>query len=563
MKHYNIPIFLPEEACPFRCVYCNQFSIAGQHKIPNPEEVKSWIIQNLQSFRCKDAHVEVAFFGGNFTGLPIAMQDRYLRVVLPFLESGEVHSIRCSTRPDYIDEQRLIQLKNMGMRHIELGAQSTNEEVLLASGRGHSYEDIVIASQMILNSGMVLGLQMMLGLPESDFDKEIQTARDIVSLGARETRIYPCLVIRDTALERHYLNKRYTPLSMDEAICRAALLTGYFTEHNVKVLRIGLHPSEDLDGAALVAGPYHHNFAEMVYTKLWQSRLSAIQGKGCRLTITTHPDERSHAIGFEAKNKKDLLRRFREVRFENDDTLERHNFTYHIDDTNRTPFIIASSLMPDEARQRLSSMGEVLWLHPTDFVYHSISTHPDIYFFLFDNKIIFAPNTPTEWLRCLGNHGISLIKGIKPLSSEHPHTTPYNACAVGNALVHNFKHTDTVVARQFSNHIHVSQGYTRCNLIALSPHHAITSDRGIEKALKDNSIEVLFVDPKHIKLSGHAHGFFPGCCGIINDNLIVCGSLSQLQEHNEIEEMAHKANLNVIELYDGPLVDIGSILSVI
>ena len=169
----------------------------------------------------------------------------------------------------------------------------------------------------------------------------------------------------------------------------------------------------------------------------------------------------------------------------------------------------------------------------------------------------------TEWLRTLGRHGISLIKGLKPLTSEHPHTTPYNACAVGDTLVHNLQYTDIVITRQFNKHIHVTQGYTRCNLIALSPHHAITSDRGIEKALKDNGIEVLFVDPKQINLSGHAHGFFPGCCGIINDNLIVCGSLSQLQEQNEIKEIAHKANLNVIELYDGPLGDIGSILSVI
>lgn len=520
-------------------------------------------MRNLESFPRKDAYVEVAFFGGNFTGLPIAMQDEYLRVVQPFLESGDIHSIRCSTRPDYIDERRLKELKKWGMKHIELGAQSTNNKVLLASGRGHGYEEIASASQKILENELILGLQMMLGLPGSDFDKELQTAHDIVSLGASETRIYPCLVISDTALERRYLNKSYMPLSMEEAVSRSAVITDYFCKHNVKVLRIGLHPSEELDSNAFIAGPYHHNFAELVYTELWHSRLSTIKNKGQQLTITTHPDERSHAIGFEAKNKKALLQNFQKVRFECDDTLRRNEFRYHIDNSNKTPFLIASSLMPEEAQQRLSTMGEVLWLQPTDFVYHSIATHPDIYFFNFDNKIIFAPNTPTEWLRTLGRHGVSLIKGLKPLTSKHPHTTPYNACAVGDTLIHNLQYTDIVITRQFNKHIHVTQGYTRCNLIALSPHHAITSDRGIEKALKDNSIEVLFVDPKQINLSGHAHGFFPGCCGIINDNLIICGSLSQLQEQNEIKEIAHKANLNVIELYDGPLVDIGSILSII
>ena len=118
MKHYNIPVFLPELACPFRCVYCNQFSITGKQKMPDIQEVKNTIDSYLESFKEKDRFVEVAFFGGNFTGLPEKMQDDYLKIVQPYLEKGVVNGIRCSTRPDYIDEKRVKILKNFGMKNI-------------------------------------------------------------------------------------------------------------------------------------------------------------------------------------------------------------------------------------------------------------------------------------------------------------------------------------------------------------------------------------------------------------------------------------------------------------
>ena len=189
MRYYNIPIFLPELAGPFQCVYCNQYNITGKHKLPDAQEVKNVIDQYLASFSSKDRFVEVAFFGGNFTGLPIKMQDDFLRVVQPYLEKGLVDGIRCSTRPDYISFDRVKAVKSMGMMNIELGAQTTNDLILQKCGRGHSFDDIRKASAIILENDASLGLQMMLGLPFDSFEDDFQTARDIVRLGASETRI--------------------------------------------------------------------------------------------------------------------------------------------------------------------------------------------------------------------------------------------------------------------------------------------------------------------------------------------------------------------------------------
>lgn len=563
MKYYNIPVFLPELACPFRCVYCNQFSIAGKSQIPDCEQVKHIIDLHLQSFKEKDRFVEVAFFGGNFTGLPEKMQDEYLETVAPYLESGLIQGIRCSTRPDYINKERLKVLKQFGMRNIELGAQSTDNEVLLQCGRGHDFEAIKSASEMILAEGFTLGLQMMIGLPGSSPEKDFQTAKDIVSLGAKETRIYPCLVVKDTVLEKRFRKGQYQPLSIEEAVQRSADIYSYFIENEVNVLRIGLHPSDELDGGDCVAGPYHHNFAEMVFGEVWRRKFAKIQGQGKHLILYTHSSQRTNAIGYQAANRKKLLDSFQQVDFLCDDSLSPADFRYKISDESKQTIILASALMPEPAKQKLAVFGKVLWLEPVGFVYPSIAAHPDIFFFQYtENQLVFAPNTPKEWVAELHKAGIKLMRGKQALGFAHPETVHYNACGTKNILVHNLKHTDERILKLYADkqQINVSQAYTRCNLLALNEKTFITSDLGISKKLQESGFDVFFIDPHQIHLEGHDYGFFPGCCGVFNQNLVVCGNTAKLKEKPELDAFLSRNGFNLIELYDGALTDLGGIM---
>ena len=563
MKYYNIPVFLPELACPFRCVYCNQFSIAGKSQIPDCEHVRQIIDTHLHSFKEEERFVEVAFFGGNFTGLPEKMQDDYLKTVAPYLESGQIQGIRCSTRPDYINKERLKVLKQFGMRNIELGAQSTDNEVLIQCGRGHDFEAVKSASEMILAEGFTLGLQMMIGLPGSSPEKDFQTAKDIVSLGAKETRIYPCLVVKDTVLEKRFRKGQYQPLSIDEAVQRSADIYSYFIENEVNVLRIGLHPSDELDGGDCVAGPYHHNFAEMVFGEVWRRKFSTIQGKGKHLIIYTHSSQRTNAIGYQAANRKKLLDSFQQVNFLCDDSLSPADFRYEISDESKQTIILASALMPESAKQKLAAFGNVLWLEPVSFVYPSIAAHPDIFFFQYaENQLVFAPNIPKEWIAELHKAGIKLMRGKQALGFAHPETVHYNACGTKNLLVHNLKFTDERILKLYSDkqQINVNQAYTRCNLLALSEKAFITSDVGIGKKLQESGFDVLFIDPRQIHLEGHDYGFFPGCCGVLNQNLVVCGSTQNLKEKPELDAFLSRNGFNLIELYDGALTDLGGIM---
>jgi len=332
-KHYTIPIFIPELACPFQCVFCNQEKISGHQNIPDESEIRQTITEHLKSFKKKDRTVEIGFFGGSFTGIPIKEQKHYLEIVQPFIDSGEVNGIRLSTRPDYINKEILGILKKLRVTTIELGVQSMDDEVLKKSHRGHTSKQTEQASEMILDNGFELGLQMMIGLPGDTLEKAVFTAKRIIELGASNTRIYPALVIKGTAMHKWYDDGKYIPLSLEEAINRTKQILPLFETAGIKVLRVGLHPSEGLlSGHELVAGPFHQSFKELVLTEIWYDQLKSLLHKDERknLIVYVPEKEKNYAIGYGAKNKKMLLEKFEKVKFVVQTSLQERDFSVSI-----------------------------------------------------------------------------------------------------------------------------------------------------------------------------------------------------------------------------------------
>ena len=203
-KEYIIPIFVPNLGCPNCCVFCNQRKISGEQRQVTSEDVKNTIEYYLQNFRDDNKYVEVAFFGGSFTGIEENVQNNLLEAVQSYIDEGKVNSIRISTRPDYIDKDTLKRLKHYRVKTIELGVQSTNNYILAKSKRGHTFEDVRIASKLIRKYGFILGHQMMVGLPESTALDEVTTAKNLIKLKPKIVRIYPVLVIKNTELEDMY-----------------------------------------------------------------------------------------------------------------------------------------------------------------------------------------------------------------------------------------------------------------------------------------------------------------------------------------------------------------------
>ncbi len=331
-KHFNIPVFIPELACPFQCIYCNQRKISGCLKAPTSEEINKIISIYLSTIPKEGTETELAYFGGNFTGLNPDEQENFLKIVQPFIAQGRISGIRISTRPDYITTDLLQLLKKYHVTTIELGAQSMDNEVLKQSGRGHTAEDTIKAAGIIKEAGFSLGLQMMIGLPGDTLQKAIHTASKIVELKADSTRIYPALVIKGTALEELYRKGKYHPLSLVEAVTWSKELLKIFENANVKVIRIGLHPSEGLiTGEELVAGPFHPSFRELVLTEIWHDLLKPLLNKeGQCIIINVPTDQMNYAIGHNGMNKKMILLNYKQTAFVSDPSLLNRIYTFRI-----------------------------------------------------------------------------------------------------------------------------------------------------------------------------------------------------------------------------------------
>jgi histone acetyltransferase (RNA polymerase elongator complex component) len=264
----NIAIFIPHLGCPFRCCFCQQQKISATQRHPSLPQVQA-IIETALLTIPPESEVEVAFFGGTFTSLSEKLQDDYLKCAQPYLQNGKIKGIRLSTRPDAIDIDRLRALQQRGVTTIELGVQSLNDEVLRLSGRGYQSTQVVTASEMIHSVGIRLGIQLMIGLPGDNRHRDMETTQQTIALAPAMVRIYPTLVIAGTELEQEFRAGNYMPLGLEEAVDITARMYCLFTQAHIPVIRMGLHPSEDLQHSdTVVAGPFHPAFGERVLQKV-------------------------------------------------------------------------------------------------------------------------------------------------------------------------------------------------------------------------------------------------------------------------------------------------------
>lgn len=307
-----IPVFIPHVGCPHECVFCNQRKIAGTVSAPSAEDVKSIIAEGVLKNRNKAP--AVAFYGGSFTAIDENLMDAYLGAAGEFLKSGEISSVRISTRPDCIDEKILRKLSRAGVRTIELGAQSMDERVLHASGRGHTAEDVVQASRLVKAAGFEFILQMMTHLPESSEESDTKTAEKIAELAPDGVRIYPTVVVRDTYLEELFRAGKYTPCTPDSAARLGAKLMDIFEEAHIPIIRFGLNPTEDLSGGEAICGAYHPALGEMAlsyrYLALAEREIEK-QGKRTEnLTIAVNTRRVSAMCGQKKGNRRALCEKY-------------------------------------------------------------------------------------------------------------------------------------------------------------------------------------------------------------------------------------------------------------
>jgi histone acetyltransferase (RNA polymerase elongator complex component) len=297
-------------------VFCDQTSITGQERGKvSSQQVRDGISQFLGLEVRNRQPIEVAFYGGNFLGLPTSYRESVLDAAQGFVEDGAVSGIRFSTRPDTINEETLKSLVPYTVRVVEVGAQSMDDTVLALSRRGHTAEDTRKALEALKAQGLSTGIQLMPGLPGDTLESMLETGRRVADINPDFVRIYPTVVVKNTVLERWYRSGEFKPLALTDAVEVTKRLLLLFQAHGITVIRMGLQTTGSLQKpGVVVAGPFHPAFGHLVYSALFLDRaakaLQEQEPESRRIALSVHPHDVSRLKGLKSENIRKLVERF-------------------------------------------------------------------------------------------------------------------------------------------------------------------------------------------------------------------------------------------------------------
>ena len=313
------PIFLPHAGCPHRCIFCAQILTSACATQPDPAATFTALVDSLPSV----GNGELAFYGGSFTLLPELEQERWLEVGARLLAAGRIAALRISTRPDAVTPAIARRLAAAGVATVELGCQSFDPKVLRLAGRGHSADAAAQALPLLRAEGIAVGLHLMPGLPGADAGEALDSLTVALALQPDFLRIHPTVVLRGTALEKLYESGEYLPLSLPAAVQLGATMFRRTRAANIPVIRFNLMANENLDsGAAVVAGPYHPAFGQLVRSRLWFERISLLAERGDRFFLL-HPADLADVFGQHRSNFIELNSRYGLLTYECTETLSR------------------------------------------------------------------------------------------------------------------------------------------------------------------------------------------------------------------------------------------------
>lgn len=308
-KQMTIPVFIPHLGCGHACTFCNQRTISGVERETEWSElqIRTHIDEWLSSGE-NHQQIEIGFFGGSFTGIPAALQERYLSIAKSYYDLGKINGIRLSTRPDYIDEEVVKRLNFYGVTLVELGVQSFSNVVLAACRRGHDSSVIDQAVTLLKGANIAVGIQLMLGLPQDTPESFMDSVNKTIALRPACVRLYPTLVLADTELAVELNQGHYQPLELTQAVLLAAEAYQLFRKAEIPVIRMGLQSSENLsEGVNVLAGPHHDAFRTLVESEIFKRLMERDLENGLpdtRLSVRVHPKHVSFFSGYKQSNLK-------------------------------------------------------------------------------------------------------------------------------------------------------------------------------------------------------------------------------------------------------------------
>lgn len=226
---------------------------------------------------------EAIIEGGTFIALPQDYQLPFVKSVYEGLNGvrstsleeaqrkNESASSRCvgltvESKPDWCRREHIDQMLSYGVTRLEIGVQSLHDGPLRASNRGHTVQDSADAFQVARDAGLKISAHMMPGLPESNPSDDLQDMRrlfDDEAFRPDMSKLYPTLVVRETALARLAESGLYRPYDLEEVVDLLAEMKRYVPRWH-RIMRIMREiPEKDIR-----AGPDAGNLRELVLRRV-------------------------------------------------------------------------------------------------------------------------------------------------------------------------------------------------------------------------------------------------------------------------------------------------------
>lgn len=281
--------------CPANCTYCptgrnapksyTGFEPSTMRAIRNnydPYKIVTNRLNQLQTVGHTTDKNELIVMGGTFPAADWEYQKEFVKgafdgfngVVSKSLEQAHkinetadnrVVGLTLETRPDYVFPEQFLEL---GATRIEMGLQSTYEDVALATNRGHGPKEIIEATKRLKEAGYKVLLHMMLGLPKSNLERDINMFKELFDnpdFRPDMLKIYPTLVVKHTQLYRQWQAGEYEPI--DEEHVKKVLREFYkICPKWVRVMRV----QRDIPATQIEAGPVKSNMRQVVVDELDQ-----------------------------------------------------------------------------------------------------------------------------------------------------------------------------------------------------------------------------------------------------------------------------------------------------
>ncbi|MCF7906539.1 tRNA uridine(34) 5-carboxymethylaminomethyl modification radical SAM/GNAT enzyme Elp3 [Patescibacteria group bacterium] len=244
-----IAILTKPYKCPGNCAFCPTQEDMPKSYLSNEPAVMRAIKNNFDpkkqiEFRLNSlkntghdtSKIEIIIMGGTWSYFDYEYKEYFIKSVFDALNgfdsknleeaqiNNETSKNRCvgltlETRPDYINEKELIEMRKFGTTRVEIGVESIYDDVFDLNKRGHHVKEVVEATKLLKDAGFKICYHLMPGLPGSSLKRDFEMFEKIYTdqnFCPDMVKIYPCVVTKNAEIYNWVKNGSYIPYSDSE-----------------------------------------------------------------------------------------------------------------------------------------------------------------------------------------------------------------------------------------------------------------------------------------------------------------------------------------------------------